>query len=107
MVAAHHAEQPSRIRKTAFLDVLDPRAIDADRHLVLSLAGDGAGVTADAFAVVDDKSEIHSGKIFPRKARKARMWVLDRAKLAEIALQPVLFRIFRGWIDRMKCVGVT
>ncbi len=40
-------------RKLALLDVLDPRAEDADRYAMLFLAGDRAGVTADAAVVID------------------------------------------------------
>jgi hypothetical protein len=53
VIAPHHAEQPAIVRKFALLDVLDPGAIDAERHLMLTFTGDGAGVTTDAFAVVD------------------------------------------------------
>src|SRR6185295_11608789 len=37
------------------LDVLDPRAKSAKRDFVFGLAGYGAGVTADAFTMIDDE----------------------------------------------------
>lgn len=39
-----------------FLEVLDPGLVDPDRIGVLGLAGNGACVTADAEAIIDDKS---------------------------------------------------
>ena len=59
VVAAGHLEVASDIGIGAGLHVLDPRAIDAQWHLVLRLAGGGAGVTANALAVVDDKTVVH------------------------------------------------
>lgn len=59
MITAHHAEQPSRVGKLAFLDVLDPRPIYSDGDLMLGLAGDRAGMAADTFAVIDDETKIH------------------------------------------------
>jgi hypothetical protein len=53
VVAAHDRKQSAIVGKGAFLDVLDPGPIHADRHLVLAFAGHGAGMTADALAVVD------------------------------------------------------
>ena len=35
------------------------RAIDADGHIVLGLAGHSAGVATDAGSIVDDKAIIH------------------------------------------------
>lgn len=59
VIAAHHAEQPSRIGKLALLDVFDPSAVHADRHLVLGLTCHGARVAADTLSVVDDKAVVH------------------------------------------------
>jgi hypothetical protein len=58
VVAAHHGKEAASVGELALLNVLHPRAIDADRDLVLAFAGDGAGVTTDAFTVVDQESEI-------------------------------------------------
>ena len=57
MVAAHHREQPPRVGEFTFFDVLYPGAIDANRHLMLALARHGAGMAADAFAIVDQKAK--------------------------------------------------
>jgi hypothetical protein len=60
MIAAHDAEEPSRIRKFAFFDIFDPGSIDPDRDLMFGLARDRAGVATDAFSVVDDETKVHS-----------------------------------------------
>jgi hypothetical protein len=59
MIAAHHGKKAPRVGKSSLLDVFYPRSINADRNFVLRFAGDGAGVAAYTFAVIDDKSEIH------------------------------------------------
>lgn len=58
MVAPHHRKQPLRVGELAFLDVLDPGPIHADRYIMLRLARDGAGMTSNASSVVDNKTEI-------------------------------------------------
>ena len=59
VVAARHLEVAARVGKLPLLDVLDPGAVDADRHLVLRLARGRARVTADALAVVDEEGVVH------------------------------------------------
>ena len=59
MIAPHYREQPSGIRELAFLNVLDPRPVHADRHFVLRLARNGAGVAPDTLPVIDDKAVVH------------------------------------------------
>ena len=59
VIAPHYREQPTRVRKLALLDVLDPRPVNADRHLVLGLARDGAGMAADTLPVIDNKAVVH------------------------------------------------
>jgi hypothetical protein len=59
VIAAHDAEQSPGVGKRSFFDVFDPRSIDADRDFVFRFAGDRAGVTADALAVIDDKTKVH------------------------------------------------
>ena len=54
LVAAGDLEVPANVRVSPDLDLLDVRAIDAQRNVVFLLARDGAGMTADALAVVDD-----------------------------------------------------
>ena len=66
VIAAHHAEEPPAGRELALLDVLDPGAIDADRHLMFALARHRAGMTTDALAVVDHETECrHGGSLTP------------------------------------------
>ena len=55
------AELASGVGVGALLDVLDVSAVDADGHVVLGLAGDGAGVAADASPIVNHESVIHHG----------------------------------------------
>jgi hypothetical protein len=53
MVATHHAEMAAGVRKLTLFDVLDPGAEDAERNIVLFLAGDRARVTADTAIMID------------------------------------------------------
>ena len=46
-------EMPADVRVSSDLDLLDVGAIHAKGNVVFLFAGDGAGVTADALAVVD------------------------------------------------------
>ena len=59
MIAALHIEKTPRVGKLALLDVLDPRAVNADRHFVLGLARDSTRVAADTLSVVDDEAVVH------------------------------------------------
>jgi hypothetical protein len=59
MVAASDLEEPASVGIFALLNVLDPGAVHAQRHLVLGLAGDGASVAPNALAIIDDESVIH------------------------------------------------
>src|SRR5581483_3704874 len=58
MVAAQHGEVAPRVRELALLDILDPGAERAHRHVVLGLARQCTGMAADALAVVDDEPEL-------------------------------------------------
>lgn len=58
LVAAHDREQPTRIWKLAFLDVLNPGPIYSDRHIMFRFAGHRARMASDAAAVVDNESEV-------------------------------------------------
>ena len=60
VVAPHHRKVASGVRKLALLDVLDPGTEDAHRHFVLHLAGDGAGMAADALPLIDDEPVVHA-----------------------------------------------
>src|SRR5690606_4232984 len=52
LIAEDGEEEARRVGETPLLDGLDPAAVHADRNLVLRLAGDRAGMTADALAKV-------------------------------------------------------
>jgi hypothetical protein len=56
VVAAKNRERATGVRPGAFFDVLDPGSIDAKGNLMLGLAGDRAGVTADADVLVYDEA---------------------------------------------------
>ena len=48
-----------------FLDILHMRSIHPDRNVVLRLAGNRTGMTADALAIVDGKAVIHVALFLP------------------------------------------
>ena len=48
-----------------FLDILHMRSIHPDRNVVLRLAGNRTGMTADALAIVDGKAVIHVAPFCP------------------------------------------
>ena len=62
VVAAHHCEVPLRLRELAGLDVVDPRPVDAERHVVLALAGHRACVATDARAAVQQEPQARHGQ---------------------------------------------
>jgi hypothetical protein len=59
MVAAQHGEIALRIGELPLLHVFDPGAIHPERHLMFFLTRHTAGVTTDAFAVVNEEPEFH------------------------------------------------
>ena len=59
MVAAHDGEHAASMRKLAFLDLFDPSSEDTNWHFMLRFTGGGAGVAADALAIVYDKPKFH------------------------------------------------
>src|SRR6185369_5816842 len=61
VIAAHHRKITPRVGILALLYVLHPRAEGADGDLMLGFAGDGAGMAADALAVVNQKAISHFG----------------------------------------------
>lgn len=56
VVAAKDGEMALCVWKLAFLDVFDPGAIHSDRNVVFLLAGDRAGMAADAAVLVNDET---------------------------------------------------
>ena len=64
MVASENGKGAAGVRPRPLLDVFDPRAVHTDGHLMFGLAGDCAGVTADAHVLVDDKAVSHDVIMF-------------------------------------------
>jgi hypothetical protein len=58
VVAAQDREVATGVGKLALLDVFHPGAKGPQRHIVLGLAGERAGMAADALAVIDDEAEL-------------------------------------------------
>ena len=56
MIAAVDEKIAARVGKLAFFDVLDPCSVNAYWNVVFGFARYGAGMAADALALVDDKS---------------------------------------------------
>ena len=59
MGAAVDAELAGDIWVLALLDVLDVSSVDSDRHIVLGLASDRTGMTADALSIVYHETVVH------------------------------------------------
>jgi len=59
VIAPEHGKETASVGIFAFLDVLNPGSESTERHLVLGLASDCAGVTADTFAMVYDEAVFH------------------------------------------------
>ena len=55
MIATIDEKIAARVGKLAFFDVLDPCSVNANRHIVFGFARHGAGMAANALALVDDK----------------------------------------------------
>ena len=68
MIAARDLKDAASVGVGALLDVFDPGAIHAERHVVLGFAGYRAGMTANALAVIDDKSVLHRVGLPSRRA---------------------------------------
>src|SRR5882762_5179541 len=81
VVAAQDREVSPRVREGPALHVLHPGAEGAERHLVLLLARDGAGVAADAPPLVDHEAVAH-GYLPSRSAQTRRAVSTSRTKSA-------------------------
>jgi hypothetical protein len=68
MVTAGNLEMAAAIGENARLHVLDPGAINAQRHFVFALTSRGAGVATNTLAIIDDEAVVH--KIILREGRK-------------------------------------
>jgi hypothetical protein len=58
LIAENREEEAAGIGEGAFLDRLHPTSIHANRNVVFGFAGDGAGMTSDAFSEVDGEPVI-------------------------------------------------
>jgi len=56
VVASHDRERTTGIRPGSTFHILDPRAVDAERDLVLRLARNSARVTSNARRLIDHES---------------------------------------------------
>jgi len=66
MIAALHGKNSAGTGEFSLFNVLHPGTIYADRQLVLLFARNGASVTSNALAIVDNEAVLHK-KISPRK----------------------------------------
>ena len=57
LVAAHHREGAPGVRELTGLDVLHPRPVHSERHVVLALACDSARVAPDATVTCEHEAE--------------------------------------------------
>ena len=69
LVASHHIELAGDIGERTGLDVLHPRSIDAERHVVLTLASNGARMASNAVIAVEQESETRHRSIVPADTR--------------------------------------
>ena len=67
VIASENGKESAGVRILTFFYVLDPGPKRPERHLVLGLACDGAGVTADALAMVYDEAVFHLVKMQARE----------------------------------------
>ncbi len=63
LVAPKHGKMPAYVGELTELGVLDRRPEVADRNIVLGLAGDRAGVAADAPRLIDDETVLHGDSV--------------------------------------------
>ena len=63
MIATLHRKQATCVRKFPLFYVLHPGAIHADRQIVFLLASDSAGVTANAFTIVNDEAVVQAASL--------------------------------------------
>ncbi len=73
MIAAIDQKITARVGELAFFDILDPGSINPDGNVVLCLTGNGACMTANALALVDDKGIFrHVYSLFYYRERLAK-----------------------------------
>jgi hypothetical protein len=85
VIAPHDAEGAVCAGKGALLDVFHPSSVHPDGSVVLRFTGHGAGVAADALAIVDDKSVVHSAakneSYHSRSKKQTGLWQPPRDKM--------------------------
>jgi len=81
VVAAIDEKITPRVGELALLNILDPGAVDADGNVVFGFAGNGAGVAADTFSLVDDKGVFSHGG-FPLGDQQALETLLSYFSIA-------------------------
>jgi hypothetical protein len=59
VIAPHYGKKAPRVGELALFYVLDPGAVNPDRHVMLCLACNRAGMAADTLPVIDNEPEIH------------------------------------------------
>ena len=69
MIATHNVELAGYVGERPGLDVLHPRSIDAERHVVLTLASNGARMASNAVIAVEQESETRHRSIVPADTR--------------------------------------
>ena len=59
VVTPHYRKEPPGIGKRPLFNVLYPRSVNTDRHVVLGLARNCTRMAADTFSVIDYEAEVH------------------------------------------------
>ncbi len=95
LVAARDLEGAACARERTDVDVLDVGAGDAERHLVLRLAGRATGVTADALAVIDQEAVVGHPVVVEHARQVAAPGVGDVHHHHRVGRQPVIHGIDR------------
>ena len=73
MITSLNRKDPACIGEFPFLDIFYPGPIHADRHIMFLLASYSAGVTSDAFTIVDDEPEFcHAFRIIDLNGKETK-----------------------------------
>jgi len=72
VITSCYLEHAASIRVNSFFNIFHPGTVHGEGNVILRLAGHGAGVTANALAVVDDKSVSHAERISAAVSRGAK-----------------------------------
>jgi hypothetical protein len=81
VIAAIDKKIAARVGKLTFFDVLDPRSVNANGNIMFGFACYSAGMTANTFALVDDKGIFrHIGFPLVRWKRRFSLIISVREK---------------------------